>query len=228
MILPVVPKRKDVRASRFPFHIFWLVLGVLLLTTGIHVGLIVLMKKEQTEGWLATHIILAYWFGVSLLLTLILRFKFKKTYDEPTKKISEVMDCISHGDFSVRLTPTHSGKKMDYLDFMMLDLNQMAEELSSIETLKTDFISNVSHEFKTPLSLLNNYATLLKSSVPKDDVCQEYACVIADSAARMSELVSNILRLNKLERHALSAQKAPFDLSRQICECVIMFENKWE
>ena len=228
MILPVVPKRKDVRASRFPFHIFWLVLGILLLTTGIHIGLIVLMQKEQIVEWLQTHIMLAYWFAVSSLLTLILQRKFKKTYDEPTQKISEAMDRISHGDFSVRLTPTHSGKKMDYLDYMMLDLNQMAEELSSIETLKTDFISNVSHEFKTPLSLLNNYATLLKSSVPQDDICQEYASVIADSAARMSELVSNILRLNKLEQHALSAQKAPFDLSRQICECVIMFENKWE
>ena len=83
-------------------------LGILLLTTGVHIGLIVLMQEEQTEGWLATHIILAYWFGVSILLTLVLRNKFKKTYDEPTQKISEAMDRISHGDFSVRLTPTRS------------------------------------------------------------------------------------------------------------------------
>ena len=227
MKLNFVPRKKDVR-SRFPFSVFWLVLGVLLLTTGVHIGLIVLMQKEQTAEWLQTHIMLAYWFAVSSLLTLILQQKFKKTYDEPTKKISEAMERIAHGDFSVQLVPTKSGEKTDYLDSMMVDLNKMAAELSSIETLKTDFISNVSHEFKTPLSLLNNYATLLKNSVPKDDVCQEYAAVIADSAVRMSELVSNILHLNKLEQHALSAQKTSFDLSRQICECVILFESKWE
>ncbi len=227
MKLNIVPRKKDVR-SRFPFSVFWLVLGVLLLTTGIHIGLIVLMQKEQTAEWLQTHIILAYWFAVSTLLTLILHRKFKKTYEEPTQKISAAMEQIAQGDFSVRLEPTHSGKKADYIDCMMLDLNRMAEELSSIETLKTDFISNVSHEFKTPLSLLNNYATLLKSSVPEDETCREYAAVIADSAARLSELVSNVLRLNKLEQRALSAPKETFDLNRQLCECVLQFETRWE
>ena len=215
-------------ASRFPKSTYWIVLGILLLTAGVHVGMIVGMNDAGWSPILQAHIMVFYWIGVSLLLTWLIRARMKVVYDTPMQCISAATKQVAGGDFSVRVDPLHSEEKEDYLDLMIHDLNAMIAELGSIETLKTDFISNVSHEIKTPLSVIQNYAQLLQSSELSEKDRMDYAHSISDAAMRLNLLITNILRLSRLENQQLAPSADRFDLSGQLTECLLGFENVWE
>ena len=97
-----------------------------------------------------------------------------------------------------------------------------------METLRTDFIANVSHELKTPLTVLQNYGTLLQQPGLDEPTRQEYARAVTDTARRLASLVTNILRLNKLENQQIYPNAATYDLGEQLRECLLGFEDAWE
>ena len=99
---------------------------------------------------------------------------------------------------------------------------------SEIETLKTDFISNVSHEIKTPLAVIQNTAELLKNDSMTPQQRQAYILSINEASKRLSSLITNILKLNKLEGQTIKPQSEPFDLCEQLCGCALAFEDIWE
>ncbi len=218
---------KKIRKSRFPMSLFWTVFGMLLLTAGINVGLVLLANVLQWESIFSVHLILFYWIAISLLIVLYIRRKIHKTYEIPMQEISRATEKVAKGDFSVRLNAINPPEKYDYLDVMILDLNKMIEDLSGIETLKTDFISNVSHELKTPLSVTQNYATMLQSPDLDDESRMEYAKAVSANCRRLTALITNILKLNKLENQQIYPKVAPYDLGEQLRECVLGFEEAW-
>ncbi|MBR1853391.1 MAG: HAMP domain-containing histidine kinase, partial [Lachnospiraceae bacterium] len=128
-------------------------------------------------------------------------------------------------DFSVYIPPTHTADRMDYLDATILNINAMVEELGSIETLKTDFISNVSHEMKTPIAIIKNSAQLIEKGNLSEE--ERDACIrdIDAAAGRMSDLITNILKLNKLENQKIAPMKEPYDVCRQLCDCILLYDN---
>ncbi|MBE7005303.1 MAG: HAMP domain-containing histidine kinase [Ruminococcaceae bacterium] len=146
----------------------------------------------------------------------------------PVRKVSEAAQRVAKGDFSVRLTPMRRDGKKDEFEVLFDDFNTMAEELSSTETLKTDFISNVSHEMKTPLAVIRNYAELLETPGLSDDARAEYAKAIEDAAGKMTELVTNILRLNRIENQKIAPELRRYDVCRQLADCLLCFESRWE
>ena len=221
-------KQRKKKNSRFPLSTFWIVLAVLLGTAGISMGIIIGMDRA---GWLPivqTHIMVLYWISVSVLLTWLIRSRMKAVYDAPMQAISDATKKVAQGDFTVRIDTLHEEKKEDYLDLMIHDLNTMIAELGSIETLKTDFVSNVSHEIKTPISVIQNYAQLLKSDTLTEQERKDYSETIYGAANRLNMLITNILRLNRLENQQLSPAAVPFDLSAQLTECLLGFEAVWE
>ena len=143
-------------------------------------------------------------FGNVLFLSLVLCvgdvIRRKITVEKPVKKILDATEKITDGDFSVRIDEKKSFSTRNEFDAIIENLNKMAEELGSIETLRTDFISNVSHELKTPLAQMQNYATLLKAPDLSEKKRQEYATAIMNSTKRLSDLITNILKLNNLLR----------------------------
>ena len=146
----------------------------------------------------------------------------------PVKRIKDGMEKIIAGDFSVRI-PYIKGENSDNeFDAIIKGLNDMTEELAGVETLRTDFISNVSHEIKTPLAVISNYATMLHSGVLAREQQQEYAKAIMEQTKRLSELITNILKLNRLENQQIYPEKKRYNLSEQICECLLMHEYAWE
>jgi signal transduction histidine kinase len=147
--------------------------------------------------------------------------------ERPTKIITEATEKIMSGDFSVRIKPMQSSG-MEGFNQIAMAINQMAEELSSVETLRTDFIANVSHEMKTPLAVMQNYGTLLQSPDLSEEKRIEYAKGIADGSRRMADMMTNILKLNRLENQQIYPQASEFDLGEQICECLLQYENVWE
>ena len=132
---------------------------------------------------------------------------------------------IEIGDFSVRLKPLYRYGRYDHYDYIMEDINKMAEELSRNEMLKADFISNVSHEIKTPLTVINNYATMLQAERIVQEERMAYAQAVLTAAQSLNGLVSNILKLNKLENQIIQEQKTQLRLGDYIGELVLGFEN---
>ena len=170
-------------------------------------------------------------FGNVVLITLIFGtidyVRRKVTVERPVKRITEAAEKIMQGDFSVRIPPIH-GAGTDSFNQIGTAINKMADELSSMETLRTDFIANVSHELKTPLAVMGNYATMLqRPDITEEERC-EYAKAISEASRRLAQLITNILKLNKLENQQIFPQTEEFDLGEQLCRCILQFEDAWE
>ena len=146
----------------------------------------------------------------------------------PVRKLSEAAQQVAKGDFSVRLAPMRKDGMKDEFEVLFDDFNTMTEELSSTETLKTDFISNVSHEMKTPLAVIKNYAELLQAPELSEDDRLEYAQSVEEAASKMTELITNILRLNRIENQKIVPEIKRYDVCRQLADCLLQFESRWE
>ncbi len=147
--------------------------------------------------------------------------------DRPVRMITETAEKIMNGDFSARVKHMH-GSGMEGFDQIGASLNAMAEELSGVETLRTDFIANVSHEMKTPLAVMQNYGTLLQAPGLPEEKRLEYAKAITDSSRRLSDMMTNILKLNRLENQQIYPNLTTFDLGEQLCASLLQYESIWE
>ncbi len=165
---------------------------------------------------------------ISLLFTIIDAVRRKLMVDRATKRITEAGKRITAGDFSARIEPLGSSPAYDGFNQIIGCFNHMASELGSVETLRTDFIANVSHELKTPLAVMQNYGTMLQAPVLSDEKRIEYAKGITDNSRRLASLITNILKLNKLENQQIFPVAQSFDLSEQLCRSLLQFEEIWE
>ena len=198
---------------------------VLLLLVGIQAGIVVAPIFERFNPSVQVFVVMLYWVIVAAVFLYVTDLQIKYNYDKPMRKLSDAAKKVAEGDFSVYVEPMHTPEKYDYIDVMFTDFNVMVHELGSIETLKNDFVANVSHEIKTPLSIIKNYTSLLKNSELNEDARNEYMDTIISATDNLSALVTNILRLNKLENQEIEAPLQPFDLCRQLYDCVIGFET---
>ena len=165
-------------------------------------------------------------FMLSFFCTLADTLRRKHTVERPVKRIIEGAEQVMNGDLGVQIDHVKGAESgfnviIDYF-------NRMVKELSGIETLRTDFISNVSHELKTPLAVIQNYSTLLQQPELSEETRLDYARTITGAARRLTNLITNILKLNKLENQQIYPTKQVFDLGEQLCECLLGFEDAWE
>ncbi len=147
------------------------------------------------------------------------------TADIPVRHIREAAGRITSGDFSVRINAAEFPVISADYRAIAEDINRMAAELSETETLRTDFVSNVSHEMKTPLAVIRNYAVMLKQQGLAEEERQEYAEGIDKNVQSMTELITNILRLSKLNHQQIQASPVSFDLGEQVTECILGFDE---
>ncbi|WP_455505129.1 ATP-binding protein [Clostridium sp.] len=228
MIHHGIEKKYKVRQSHFPMSIFLMTFFVLLAMAGIHYKIISLLHILNLSNLVRKIIVIFYWMFVAGVYTLFTRWQMRKTYEKPMKQMAEAASAVANGDFSVYLSPIHTPEKLDYLDIMIMDFNRMVEELGSIETLKTDFFSNVSHEIKTPIAVIQNSAELLQSTKLNEIERLEYISTIMEASKKLSTLITNILKLNKLEKQNIKPLITKFNLCNQLCKCALQFEAQWE
>ena len=211
-----------------PISIFLITFAVLLVLTTVQT--IILDKAvgiDSLPKWYGK-IIIGYWVLVSIVFTFLTRYQISRNFERPMMRLAKAAEEVAHGDFSVYVAPVHTVEKRDYMDLMYLNFNTMVEALGSIETLKTEFFSNVSHEIKTPLAIILNYAETLRKDQLSPAERQEYTETIIQYSKQLSELITNILKLNKLEKQVIEPLKEPYDLCEQLCECALRVEALWE
>jgi signal transduction histidine kinase len=160
--------------------------------------------------------ILSIIFG-SVLMLIASRFIVK-----PVKKLSEATEKIAKGDFDIILEK----KSNDELGQLIENFNMMTKELSSMEMLRNDFVSNISHEFKTPLTSIEGYAKLLRDCESSEER-NEYVEIITEETRRLSALSSSILLLNRIENENIILVRNPFRLDEQIRHVILFHESKW-
>ncbi|MBE6945333.1 MAG: HAMP domain-containing histidine kinase [Ruminococcaceae bacterium] len=166
---------------------------------------------------------------LSVAFTVIDIWRREKTVGTPVKRIADGAQRIMEGDFSARIVPIAGmAGEQDGFNEIIDCFNRMAQELSTMETLQTDFVANVSHELKTPLAVMGNYGTLLQQPDLPEEKRLEYAKAVTEAARRLAELVTNILKLNKLENQQHTPKAEPFDLSEQLRLALLGFEQIWE
>ena len=165
---------------------------------------------------------------LSVLFTVIDAVRRKLTTEKATKHIAEAASRVVQGDFGVRIAPISRLGVDEKFNEIIKCFNTMAEELGSVEMLRTDFIANVSHEMKTPLSVMQNYGTLLQMPDLEEDKRIEYAKGVVEGSRRLADMMTNILKLNKLEKQQIYPKTEEYDLGEQLCECLLRFESVWE
>lgn len=165
---------------------------------------------------------------LSVLFTVIDAIRRKVTTEKITKYIANAAGKIVQGDFSVRIAPLNKLGVDENFNEIIDCFNRMAEELSGVETLRTDFIANVSHEMKTPLSVIQNYGNLLKRPDLSEEDRVEYAKGVSEGSRRLADMMTNILKLNRLEKQQIFPKTEEYDLGEQLCACLLQFESVWE
>ena len=187
------------------------------------------MGIEFTQYNIAAAAKITFW-NVLLITFLFGTFDYvrrKLSVERPVKIITDATEKIMQGDFSVRV-PAMNGAAVEGFGRIGTAINQMVRELGSVETLRTDFIANVSHEMKTPLAVMQNYGTMLQQPNLEDAQRIEYAKAITDGSRRLADMMTNILKLNRLENQQIFPQTTEYDLGEQLCECLLQYENVWE
>jgi len=163
--------------------------------------------------------------GSCLLIGILITSLLSRFFFDPIKKLRKAMDQVAEGDFSIRLEEESNSKEIMEL---YTGFNLMAEGLRSTEILQTDFVSNVSHEFKTPINAIEGYSTLLQGEDNRTADQQEYVDKILYNTKRLSSLVGSILLLSKLENQQIPTNRRLYRLDEQIRQSIVGLEAAWE
>lgn len=139
-------------------------------------------------------------------------------------KLSKNMSRVAHGEFDIAL---ETNSKIEEIRDIYESFNLMTKELSATEILQTDFVSNVSHEFKTPISAIDGYAMLLQDRSLSDEERDGYVEKILISTKRLSSLVGNVLLISKLDNQAIGTRHEIYRLDEQVRASLVMLEGKW-
>ena len=204
-------------------HIIFLLTVVYMMLTGL--CFLLLLRGGRLYFFLRNPLALILAFYVfSFIIATVLTLYISRYILSPVEHLSDASKKVAHGDFTVQI-PLDSDS--DVLNVTISNFNSMVRELRSIETLRDDFIANVSHEFKTPLSAIEGYAMLLQEKNLGDKEREECARKILQSTARLNDLTGNILLLSKLDNQNYPQENTTFSLDEQIRQAILMFESVW-
>jgi signal transduction histidine kinase len=170
-----------------------------------------------------------FWFIVGIMLTSIvvgtlLTGLFGRRILFPFGSLNTGTKEVAKGNFQFRL---YEDYRIEELREMAHNFNVMVQELSGIETLRNDFIINVSHEFKTPIAAIEGYATLIQDADLPHEERKEYTRLIMESTKQLSALSSHILKLSKLENQEILAEREAFQLDEQLRLALLLLEPQW-
>lgn len=167
-------------------------------------------------------VVLSFFFTIGQALVSYLAVR------QPIKEFAKASKRVVHGDYTTQIDIENTS--FGSLEFINIanNFNQMVKELGKIDSISNDFISNISHEIKTPLSVIQSYAMILQNPLISNEEKKEYIEKILFSTQQLSTLVSNILKLNKMENEQIKPKKIKYNLSSQLIQCLLDLEDLWD
>lgn len=142
----------------------------------------------------------------------------------PVKKLIRGMTRLANGHFEERM----EFREMSAMKEVGDAFNALASELENTEMLRSDFVNNFSHEFKTPIVSIRGFAKILQRPELTESQRQEYVGIIVDESTRLANMATNVLNLTKIEKQTILASKQEFNLSEQMRRCILLLEKKWD
>ena len=218
-------RRPHLRKNRFSLRLRLMVLvtAELLVCIFISLGSYALLKDIIPLA--PSVLFMLMLLGISLTVGLLITNFLSKLIFAPIRRMTQAMEKVAEGDFTVRMPVQSSSQEI--LD-LYTGFNMMVQELRSTEILQTDFVSNVSHEFKTPINAIEGYSMLLQNGDNLTPQQEEYVGKIVYNTHRLSTLVGSILLLSKLEHQQIQTGLFPFRLDEQIRQSIVAMEDAWE
>ncbi len=203
------------------FYLFLVVGAEILITVVSAVSLSALLERFEINFNLPPLI----WVLIfSSVIGFFCAFVVNRWVLSPIPKLSRSMREVAGGNFKKK---AQTDSKIREIREIYESFNIMTEELSATEILQTDFVSNVSHEFKTPINAIEGYATLLQDETLSDTEEREYVDKILFNTKRLSGLVGNILLLSKVDNQAILSNRSSFFIDEQIRRAILLLESKW-
>jgi signal transduction histidine kinase len=165
-------------------------------------------------------------FILSFIISLVTTLLSDRILLRPMRDMTQAMHELANGNFDAQVRLGWGFRPRELTDYCN-SFNETAKELRSVKMLRSDFINNFSHEFKTPIVSLRGFAELLKDEDLPAEKREEYLNIIITESNRLSTLATNVLNLSKIENQAIMTDLETYDLSEQIRHTVLMLETKW-
>ena len=213
-------KWKDWKRLGFHFYFVLLTTVVVMITITLAGGLSVWIEKASKIDFPTILLML----GFGLIIGGILSFAIGMTLLKPISKLHSAMNEVAEGNLDISV---EEKSIFDEIENINHSFNIMMKELRSNQMIQKDFVSNVAHEFKTPLNTINGYATLLQDESLTSAEREEYTKEIISTISDMSELVGNILLISKTSNQGITYNKIQFSLDEQIRKVLVLLEPKW-
>ena len=194
-------------------------LAVILSRTGVLPDLNLDISSSQLVVFLVVLFSLLIGFGLSYIIS--------RTLARPVATIVRAMHELASGNYKARLDPKSSFNHYPAFREVTESFNTLAEELDHTEILRSDFVNNFSHEFKTPIVSIAGFAKLLKRGNLDEAQKAEYTNIIEEESLRLSDMATNMLNLTKVENQTILTDVTSYNLSEQIRGCVLLLEEKW-
>lgn len=210
----------------FHFVVFFLVIGFAV-TCSFLLFFSEMVPSEEHVRAVAPIVFINIVF-LSVIFVVIDTVRRKITVEKPSAEIQATLSKMKSGDFGAKVNLAGVINEENRFYEIAASINSLGDELSSIEGLRSDVISNISHELKTPLAVIQNYGTLLQAENITDEQRLEYSKGVTDASRRLGEMMTNILKLNRLENQQIFPETRKYDLGEQLCECLLQFESVWE
>jgi len=223
------PERKQRYSLMLPFlGAFLLVILAITVLVGLfillllYIGVLRMENSQLPTGPFLVCIIIGT-VGIGTFLA----WGFSVLILKPINKILNSLNRLANGDYSARLVFKGPITKHQTVTELTDSFNSMASELEHTEMLRSDFINNFSHEFKTPIVSIAGFAKLLKRGNLTEEQKEEYLDIIEEESLRLSQMATNVLNLTKVENQTILTDITTFNLSEQLRTCVLLLEKKW-
>ena len=212
----------------FSFMVFIiLVLSVVLAGVAVYVLANFDVFTASMNNYPSVGLVILFMAIISILLGSGFAILLSRLSLSPITKVVAQMNRLASGDFKARLSFNKRVSGLPVFSDITKGFNKMAQELENTEMLRSDFINNFSHEFKTPIVSIAGFAKLLKRENIPQETKEEYVNIIEEESLRLSYMATNVLNLTKVENQTILTDTAKFNLSEQLRSCVLILENKW-